>query len=449
MYTLAYEVNFDGIVGPTHNYSGLAYGNTASMANEKTPSNPKMAALQGLEKMKFLADRGIKQAVLPPCPRPHIPTLRTLGFTGTPETILERVYKETPWLLQMAGSASSMWAANAATVCPSIDSISQHLNFTPANLCASLHRSIETQTTVKILKGIFPNPIFFEHHDPLPLNPLFGDEGAANHTRFSKTYEGPGVHLFVYGIEKMAERPYGPKKFPARQTLEASQAIARKHQIYPKQVVFAQANPDAIDAGVFHNDVAAVGNLNLFFFHELAFFDPELLVNQLKRAVADHCDTEMIFIKVKKQEISLETAVKSYLFNSQLVTMPDGSMSLIAPTECLEYPDVQNYLKNLTSAPENPINQVHYLDIRQSMKNGGGPACLRLRVVLNENELAETNPDVFLTNTLYTKLVAWVNQYYRDRLLPDDLRDPQLFRETQTALDHLSKILNLPDIYNF
>ena len=28
---MAYEVNFDGLVGPTHNYAGLSYGNVASL----------------------------------------------------------------------------------------------------------------------------------------------------------------------------------------------------------------------------------------------------------------------------------------------------------------------------------------------------------------------------------------------------------------------------------
>ncbi|MGA8031441.1 MAG: N-succinylarginine dihydrolase, partial [Casimicrobiaceae bacterium] len=44
-------MNFDGIPGPTHNYSGLAQGNLAAERNAQQVSNPREAALQGLEKM--------------------------------------------------------------------------------------------------------------------------------------------------------------------------------------------------------------------------------------------------------------------------------------------------------------------------------------------------------------------------------------------------------------
>ncbi|MDX2347040.1 MAG: N-succinylarginine dihydrolase, partial [Legionella sp.] len=34
--TAVYELNLDGLVGPTHHYAGLAYGNTASLAHANT-----------------------------------------------------------------------------------------------------------------------------------------------------------------------------------------------------------------------------------------------------------------------------------------------------------------------------------------------------------------------------------------------------------------------------
>lgn len=45
-----YELNMDGLVGPTHNYAGLAPGNIASLNYASVASNPQAAALQGLKK---------------------------------------------------------------------------------------------------------------------------------------------------------------------------------------------------------------------------------------------------------------------------------------------------------------------------------------------------------------------------------------------------------------
>ena len=53
----AREFNFDGLVGPSHNYAGLSFGNVASFSNVKSASNPKQAALQGLAKMRALAGK--------------------------------------------------------------------------------------------------------------------------------------------------------------------------------------------------------------------------------------------------------------------------------------------------------------------------------------------------------------------------------------------------------
>src|SRR3954469_13600147 len=129
----AYEVNFDGLVGPTHNYAGLSYGNVASMKHKLSVSNPRQAALEGLEKMKFLASLGVKQAVLPPHERPHLQTLRRLGFSGSDADVLRTAQQRDPTLLAMVSSASTMWTANAATISPSADSEDHRAHFTPAN----------------------------------------------------------------------------------------------------------------------------------------------------------------------------------------------------------------------------------------------------------------------------------------------------------------------------
>ena len=440
----SYEINFDGIVGPTHNYSGLSYGNIASISNQQATSNPKEAALQGLSKMHELMKMGIKQAVLPPHERPHIPTLRSLGFRGTDAEILSKVQKQDPELLLACSSAAAMWTANAAITTPSSDSADKLVHFTPANLTNKFHRSIEAATTTRILEAIFHDKNSFLVHPPLPCGTHFADEGAANHTRFCKDYSEQGLHLFVYGRYAFKENILLPKKFPARQTFEASQAISRLHRLEDEQIVFAQQNPDAIDAGAFHNDVISVGNQNLFFYHEKAFVDTQRIIRELKAKFED-----LICIEVMNREVNLQDAVSSYLFNSQIVTLQDKSMALIAPTECLEIPPVKNYLDTLLTHSEHPIKQIHYFNLRQSMRNGGGPACLRFRVVLNEKELQTMNPGVLLDEEKYKILCNWVKKHYRDRLLPNDLADPQLLQENRIALDELTKLLNLGKVYDF
>ncbi|MEI8365239.1 MAG: N-succinylarginine dihydrolase [Parachlamydiaceae bacterium] len=445
----SYEINFDGIVGPTHNYGGLSYGNVASLSNRNAVSNPREAALQGLDKMKFLADKGVKQAVLPPQERPHLPTLRALGFSGTDHAIITKAYEANHELLAAVTSAASMWTANAATVCPSADSMDHKVHFTPANLSSKFHRSIEPSTTSQILRKIFADPEFFTHHSPLPTGDYVADEGAANHTRFCRSHGGPGVQLFVYGRDSSGAVSQMPKLFPARQTVEASHAIARLHGIQPGQTIFAQQNPEAIDAGVFHNDVISVGNENLFLYHEKAFLNASNVIKTIQDKVQKCCDTQMIFLEIKEKDIPLSDAVSSYLFNSQIITLPHNNVILIAPIECQENPRIHACLDSIVRSPMNPISEVCTLNLRQSMRNGGGPACLRLRVVLTPQELAAVNPNVMLNDTLYNTLKKWINKYYRDRLEPKDIADPKLSDEGHLALDELTQILNLGSLYNF
>lgn len=445
----SYELNFDGIVGPTHNYSGLSYGNIASMQNQNTISNPKQAALQGLEKMKFMASLGVKQAILPPHERPHIPTLRMVGFEGVDRNIPEKVFKVSPELLYTYSSASSMWAANAAIVSPSVDSSDGKVHFTPANLTSNPHRAIEAATTAKILKAIFPSTAYFVHHHPLPSGKLFADDGSANHSRFCTDYTKQGIQLFVYGAEILKDSGEGQKKFPARQTLEACQALVRLHKLFPDRYVFAKQSVQAIDAGVFHNDVIAVGDRNLFFYHEKAFENTAEVINELRNKLELKTETELKTIEIAEKEIPLSVAVRTYLFNSQLISLADGAFVLVAPIECRTNPTVSAFIDRVSSDSNIPIHHVEFVNIKESMRNGGGPACLRLRVPLNEKELAAVNPNVMFSESLYKKLVAWVNKHYRDKLLPKDLQDPKLVDEVKTALDELTKILNLGSLYSF
>jgi len=433
---MTHEINFDGLVGPTHNYAALAVGNLASAAHGMSVSNPKEAALQGLAKMKFMMDLGLRQGILPPHERPYVPALRQLGFTGNDAAIVEKAQKEAPLLLRACTSASAMWAANAAVVSPSSDTTDSKVHFTAANLAMQLHRAIEADFTARILKTFFPDPKYFAHHEPLYCNMQLSDEGAANHMRLAPSHEENGIEIFVYGRKAMAPGAL-PSRFPARQTFEASDAIARLHQLSPARTFFIQQSPAAIDAGAFHNDVVAVSNENVLFFHASAY------VQDVSKYFPG-----MHLIKVTEDQVSLADAIRSYLFNSQLVTLRDGGMTLICPSECEEIPSTREYLKTLPTS-SNPIHSCHFIDVRQSMKNGGGPACLRLRVVLDDQQIAALHPRALLTPGIYDQLVRWVHAHYRDSLHADDLGDPKLLAESREALEDLTNILQLGPIYDF
>ena len=431
------EANFDGLIGPTHNYGGLSDGNLASASNAGLIASPRAAALQGLEKMKDMDEAGLWQGILPPQQRPHLPTLRRAGFMGTDKDIYIAAWERAPRLMKNCLSASSMWAANAATVSPSSDSADGKLHLTPANLSTMFHRSIEHPQTQLTLETAFP---FASTHSALPEQSVFADEGAANHVRLCGQRGEQGVELFVYGRDGYA--PVRPG-YPARQTLQASEAIARSHQLGPARAVFALQSDAAIDAGAFHNDVVCVGALQTLFYHELAFADTALMQGDIRAAANGLFDP--IFVEVPVKEVPIADAIKAYLFNSMLVQMPGSDrLTLIAPLETQENTATKTYCDKLV-ASNGPIGEVRYVDVRQSMRNGGGPACLRLRVTLTEAEWAQVNPGNRFSDALYEDLKTWINAYYRESLAPEDLQDPSLMDESFTALDALTKIMGLGD----
>jgi len=437
----AHEVNFDGLVGLTHHYAGLSFGNEASTKHRNQVSNPKLAAKQGLLKMKALSDAGFPQAVIPPQERPNVAVLRQLGFSGSDEQVVAKAAAQAPDLLSAASSASSMWVANAATVCPSADALDGRVHLTVANLNNKLHRSSEAPTTEALLRAIFRDEGRFSVHSALPQVARFGDEGAANHNRLGGEYGEPGLQLFIYGREEHGHA--APERYPARQTLEASQAVVRLNQVHPDRVMFAQQNPTVIDEGVFHNDVIAVSNRQLLFCHERAFVKQCGLISHLAERVPG-----FQAIQVPEEAVSVKDAVATYLFNSQLLSRDDGSMVLVVPQESQAHAGVWHYLNGLL-AEDNPIRELKVFDLRESMANGGGPACLRLRVVLTEEELQAVNPAVMMNDVLFTQLNEWVDRYYRDRLTQADLADPLLLREGREALDRLSQLLDLGSVYPF
>ena len=440
----ALEANFDGLVGPTHNYSGLSFGNVASAKSQAASSNPKLAAKQGLAKMKALSDMGMVQGVLAPQERPDVKTLRQLGFCGSDQAVIEQAAKQAPKVLAACCSASSMWTANAATVSPSADTADGKIHFTPANLTNKFHRSIEHEVTGRILKATFADENYFVHHPALPTVEHFGDEGAANHTRFCHQYGERGVEFFVYGRHAFDSRFPAPKKFPARHTYEACEAVVRLHRLESNNVVLAQQNPEVIDQGVFHNDVIAVGNQNILFCHEQAFLNQQQVYDELKRKMTG----DLNVIEVPTSAVSVDDAVTSYLFNSQLIALPSGETLLVLPEECRNNPNVWAFIEQIL-AEKRGIDKVQVFDLKQSMANGGGPACLRLRVVLNEQERRAVNSATLMDDSLFNRLNLWVDTHYRDRLVEADLADPQLLEESRTALDELTQILSLGAIYPF
>lgn len=448
--TGAVEANFDSLIGPTHNYAGLAQGNLLSAEHAGLVAYPRQAALQGLAKMNLLRSLGLRQGVLPPQVRPDIGFLRATGITGADDAaVISTAALEAPRLLAGASSASSMWAANAATVSPAPDTGDGRVHLTVANLVTNAHRSLEPGQTARTLRAIFSDESRFAVHDALPSTPDYADEGAANHTRLAASHGDPGVELFVYGRLGPGEGSIRlPRRFPARQTLEASRTIARLHRLDPARVVYAQQNPDAIDAGVFHNDVIAVGNGPVLLAHELAFADRTGTLGDLQRACRAQ-GFEMVYVEVPESAVPLEVAVKRYLFNSQLVTLPEGGMALIAPTDCQEEPTIVRAIDGIVSDPGNPIGKAVFADVRQSMQNGGGPACLRLRVVLGPKDLEAVAEGVLLTDAVSAQLEGWIERHYRESLAPADLGDPKLLDEGKAALDELTGILGLGSIYPF
>lgn len=412
----AREWNFDGWVGPTHVYGGLAHGNLASARNARAVARPRDAALQGLKKMAFMDALGVPQGVLPPLPRPDLELLREIGLTGDDATLITRAAREVPRALEAAYSASAMWTANAATVSASADTADARVHFTPANLSTSLHRSREASPRSAQLRRIFVGERFV-HHDPLPA-PL-GDEGAANHTRFVGA--GGGVEFYVHG--RSAFRGELQTRYLPRQAEEASAAVARAHGV--RRVVFARQSARAIDGGVFHNDVIAVGHEDVLFVHEAAYAEGELA--RVTQELADLGVTLRLWT-VTEAELSLTDTVRSYLFNSQLVRTPRG-LELVAPAEVDEVPAARAVVDRLLD--EGALFAAHTLDLRQSMRNGGGPACLRLRVTLTSDEAAAVAPWARYDAARHAEIEALVKTHYREELRSEDLADPALLVEVR------------------
>ena len=412
------EINFDGIIGPSHNYAGLSRGNIASASNAGDVSQPRAAALQGIDKMRHNLALGLRQGYFMPLDRPDAPWLETLG------TSLEAAETH---LRAQAWSASSMWAANAATVSPAPDSGDGKCHLTVANLVTMPHRSHEWPGTLAQLRLAFANPAFAVHR---PVPAPFGDEGAANHMRLCDGHGSAGVEIFVYGLSG--------GRFPARQHLDASKAIARGHRLDPARTLFIRQSDTAIQGGAFHNDVVAVANERVLFTHETAFEDREGAHAQIRAAFP-----EVEIVEVPASAVSLPDAIRSYLFNAQLVSLPDGGgMGLVVPTEARETRPVWDWLEAHV-AGNGPIRRLLPVDVRQSMANGGGPACLRLRVVADP---ATVDPRFIADEAGLDRIAAIVAAHWPEAIAPGDLASAALVRDVQRARSALLEALGLGEL---
>ena len=412
--TLA-EINFDGIVGPSHNYAGLSLGNLAATAHGGDVSYPRAAGLQGLDKMRANAALGLAQGFFVPLPRPNPSFLAALGDPG-----------DRP-LIAAAWSASAMWTANAATVSPAPDTADGRCHLTVANLVTMPHRGHEWPHTARQLALAFADNARFALHNPVP--PSFGDEGAANHMRMAASHAEPGIEIFVYGK--------GGGAFPARQHEQASRAVARLHRLAPDRVLFAEQNPAAIAAGAFHNDVVAIANERVVFAHEEAFADPEALYSAIRERLP-----EAEIVVVPASAVSLAEAVRSYLFNAQLVTLPTGEMALIVPLEAWDSAAVRGWLEGML-ASNSPIRRVIPVDVRQSMANGGGPACLRLRVVADP---ATVDPRFLFDEARAEAIARVVAAHWPEQIDPGDLGSEALATTVVAARSALLDALQLEEL---
>ena len=433
------EVNFNGIPGPTHLFSGLAMGNLASISNQGQLSCPQKAALQSLEKIKFLAGLGSVEAIIPPHRRPYLDILDFYSYEGSPIEKIIQAYSADPKTFRAIFSSSSMWTANAATVTPSLDSTDKKVHITPANLKTNFHRSFESSVNYRIIRKIFNSKYFSIH---APLNTSNPDEGAANHTRLAPRHGSKGVELFVYGDQ--AGDDINPLKFSARQSYSASLQLSELHQLDPSALIFACQSATAINAGVFHNDVISTGNENLFIYHEKSFKDCSNIIDELKQKYKSTCHDDLFVIKIRSEDLSLEDAVKSYLFNSQIISLEAPyRMVLVAPEESRANLFAKKIIDKLIADKSNPIQEVYFFDLNESMKNGGGPACLRLRVVLSDQEKESCNQRFFFDDKLFERMGNWIMDYYPVGLRAETLLQRDFYKKTQKAFDELELIFEI------
>lgn len=412
------EIQVDRLVGPTHHFGGLGVGNVASMSHGGEVSNPAAAALQGLAKMRLVAELTKVQFVLPPQSRPDFELLRGLGFSGSNEDVLKQALDQSRGLLSAACSTSAMWMANAAT-------ITGH-DVTIANLSSSLHRSIEADTTAAELRRLLPDS--FRVHNALSGGHAMRDEGAANHMRLAGDDGRASVHVFVYG-----DKEPRPVRYLPRQSHASFAAIARRHGLAEREFCLLKQSAVAIDAGAFHNDVVAISHGRTLIHHEFAFHQSDREMARLEEQFDSATGQPLVRIEVAESELSIDDAVVTYLFNSQVIS-PIGERVapvLICPIDVSRHSAAKAIVDHWIAAGH--FADAHYLDLAQSMSGGGGPACLRLRVPMLSQEVDRCNQLQRWTPALHQRCEKVIRDYYPTSIKISDLADAAFIKQSIEA----------------
>jgi succinylarginine dihydrolase len=401
-----------------------------------------------LEKIRRLVQAGVPVMIMPPHERPAVSFLRHIGYGGTDAAAIETAARSAPWLLPVIYSSAGMWCANAATVIPAVDASDSRCHVIVANLAANLHRSLEAEFVTRVLDRVMPKDAAFVVHPSLPCHMKFWDEGAANHVRLSSG--GSGIHIFVHGRkahDNIWDRTAEIGSLIGRQTDEASFAVAQLGQLPLDRAIFTQQDQRAIDRGVFHNDVICMSVGATLIVHEWAFHDWRTVRDGLmRRAAATHIDLNII--EVPAADLSVEECVKTYLFNSQLVVLPAGNVLMLCPVACRESSAALAAIDRLQHELRDRSLLAEFVDLDESLANGGGPACLRLRVPVDDGHLAALQP-MLVDGSLLDELEATISVRYRDTLTLNDLADPMFAEECKEALDRVAALLGYADVYSF
>lgn len=438
------EFNIDGLIGPTHHFGGLGIGNIASESNQSRVSYPRRAALEGLSKMRLLYEMGIPQFFLPPPRRPHSDWFKKVGFDfNTPE---DRVccFEFFPAVFSSAFSSSFMWMANAASVSVGVDCLDGMNRFIVANLAASLHREQECNERYEQLSDMFSHTRSTEVVRGLPAVTPLRDEGAANVMRLWNTQNDQGIYVFVYGeaerdtIGANDSASPSPRSsiHPSRQSRLASRLVSHSLRIRDSKSLFVQQHPKAIDAGVFHNDVIATSHENFLLVHSLAFQNQSFELERIRASFHQQCGTSLRVLEIEESELTLEEAVRTYLFNSQIVTRPNGDWLMLCPVECQHSESVQKVLRRIQKV-ESRIRDIEFVSLRESMANGGGPACLRLRAYLTEREITELPPRFRIDDQSLAFLERFISTEYPESVRLGDFLDSELQRHCEWVSDSI------------
>ena len=117
------------------------------------------------------------------------------------------------------------------------------------------HRSLEAPTTTAVLRAIFADAAHFVGARSVACRAAVRRRRRGQSHAIRGRFERARRRVLRLRQTRHRRRHRARTRFPARQTREAFAAIARRHGLAPARTVFAQQNPVAIDAGVFHNDV--------------------------------------------------------------------------------------------------------------------------------------------------------------------------------------------------